>query len=315
MCKKALLILVALMLAFAVPYSQALAEGDQSNGDYYDLKAQIVDLQQQLANVNGLLKDLSYNVQENQALSEVVKEMSFQFKKSEGELHSISSLQDRIERDVIPQMISIQSTVASLGASIGEKVKALGIRVYDSESSIQQLSARTKANEDRLRQLDGIEDAVRSLNERVYTVEKALEQGASVASTDAGAGADVADAVAKLKDKVSLLSVQVQGLKGVRDQTTVLGGQVADLDAQVGALGDTLKGTAAALSTLQGRVATAEAQQANFATLDSLGELQSQVSTLNGELQKARSSSNTNFVVGLLGVLTGVAALGLLLLK
>jgi len=315
MCKKALLILVALMLAFAVPYSQALAEEGQANGDYYDLKAQIVDLQQQLANVNGLLKDLSYNVQENQALSEIVKEMSFQFKKSEGELHSISSLKDRIERDVIPQMISIQSTVASLGASIGEKVKALGIRVYDSESSIQQLSARTKANEDRLRQLDGIEDAVRSLNERVYTVEKALKQGAPVAGPDTGAGADVADAVAKLKDKISLLSVQVQGLKGVRDQTTALGGQVADLDAQVSALGDTLNGTAAALGTLQGRIATAEAQQANFATLDALGELQSQVSTLNGELQKANSASNTNFVVGLLGVLTGVGALGLLLLK
>lgn len=301
MCKKAFLILVLLALVFVVPANQTFAEEGSSSGDYYELQKRIIDLEKQLYNVDELMKDLSFDVQGNQALAEIVKEMSFQFKKSESSIHSIVSLQDRIERDVIPQMIAIQSTVASLGASLSEKLKALGVRVYDSESSIQQLSARIKANEDRRRALIGIEDTVRGINERVYSLEEALEHGAATTSMTMDESAGVSAIIATLEDKVSVVSFQIQSLKGLKAETGELSVLLAEISNST--------------NSLRSRVAAAEAAQVNFATFDEVGELQSQISTLNGELQKARSASSTNFLVGLLGVLTGVGALSLLLLN
>lgn len=312
MCKKAFSILVLLALVFVIPAYQTFAEEDSSSGDYYEMQKRIIDLEKQLYNVGELVKDLTFNVQENQALAEIVKEMSFQFKKSESDIHSIVNLQDRIESDVIPQVIAIQSTVASLGASLSEKLKALGVRVYDSESSIQQLSARIKANEDRNRALSGIEDTVRDLNERVYSLEKALAQGASTPTMDESVG--ISASVAALEDKVSMVSRQVQSLKGLKDETGALSVQLMDVDGKLQAISGLLADVTSSMSSLQSRITAAETAQANFATFDEVGELQSQLSTLNGELQKARSASSTNFLVGLLGVLTGVGALSLLLL-
>ncbi|HEY5596384.1 MAG TPA: hypothetical protein VIL47_03890 [Candidatus Bipolaricaulota bacterium] len=296
---------LALGLAFAVPAFQGLAASEEG-GDYYDLKIKVTQLEKQLDSMGDLLKDLTFNVQENQALSEIVKELSFQLKKSESDIHSITSLQDRIERDVIPQMISIQSTVASLGASLSEKVKALGIRVYDTESSIQQLSARVKANEDRLRALDGIEDAVRGINERVYAIEKALDKGAIVS-----AGASDSD----LADKVNALYMQVQALKGMKDQVDSLTANVSGYGSQIQSVADGLSGVEFSLDGLRTRLAVAEAAQVDFVTVEKLEEVQSEMTKLSDELQKARSASNTNFLVAILGVLAGIGALSMVLLQ
>ena len=305
MCKKAFIMVLALGLAFAVPAFQGLAASEEG-GDYYDLKIKVTQLEKQLDSMGDLLKDLTFNVQENQALSEIVKELSFQLKKSESDIHSITSLQDRIERDVIPQMISIQSTVASLGASLSEKVKALGIRVYDTESSIQQLSARVKANEDRLRALDGIEDAVRGINERVYAIEKALDKGAIVS-----AGASDSD----LADKVNALYMQVQALKGMKDQVDSLTANVSGYGSQIQSVADGLSGVEFSLDGLRTRLAVAEAAQVDFVTVEKLEEVQSEMTKLSDELQKARSASNTNFLVAILGVLAGIGALSMVLLQ
>lgn len=305
MCKKAFIMVLALGLAFAVPAFQGLAASEEG-GDYYDLKIKVTELEKQLDSMGDLLKDLTFNVQENQALSEIVKELSFQLKKSESDIHSITSLQDRIERDVIPQMISIQSTVASLGASLSEKVKALGIRVYDTESSIQQLSARVKANEDRLRALDGIEDAVRSINERVYAIEKALDKGAIVS-----AGASDSD----LADKVNALYMQVQSLKGMKDQVDSLTANVSGYGSQIQSVADGLSGVEYSLDGLRTRLAAAEAAQIDFVTVEKLEEVQSEMTKLSDELQKARSASNTNFLIAILGVLAGIGALSMVLLQ
>jgi len=305
MCKKAFIMVLALGLAFAVPAFQGLAASEEG-GDYYDLKIKVTQLEKQLDSMGDLLKDLTFNVQENQALSEIVKELSFQLKKSESDIHSITSLQDRIERDVIPQMISIQSTVASLGASLSEKVKALGIRVYDTESSIQQLSARVKANEDRLRALDGIEDAVRGINERVYAIEKALDKGAIVS-----AGASDSD----LADKVNALYMQVQALKSMKDQVDSLTANVSGYGSQIQSVADGLSGVEFSLDGLRTRLAVAEAAQVDFVTVEKLEEVQSEMTKLSDELQKARSASNTNFLVAILGVLAGIGALSMVLLQ
>jgi len=310
MCKKAFSILLALALLLSVPAFQTFAAEDM---DLYDLQAKVIDLEKQLNKFGELVKDLSYNVQENQALSEIVKELSFQLKKSESDIHSITSLQDRIERDVIPQMISIQSTVASLGASLNEKVKALGIRVYETESSIQQVSARIRANEDRLRSLDGIEDAVRDINERLYATEKALEMGAP-GPIDADSAATVAAAVAELEGKINKLSMQVSVLKGGKEQIDTLTVQLSDIQAAVGGISDRVDGVAFSVDGLRTRMASAEAAQASFATWDELGQVQSQVDTLTSELKKARGAASTNFLIGMLGVLAGVGALALTLL-
>lgn len=307
MCKKAFIMVLALGLAFAVPAFQGLAASSDDGGDYYDLKIKVTELEKQLNSVGDLLKDLTFNVQENKALSEIVKELSFQLKKSESDIHSITSLQDRIERDVIPQMISIQSTVASLGASLSEKVKALGIRVYDTESSIQQLSARVKANEDRLRALDGIDDAVRSINERVYAIEKALDKGAIV---HAGGTPD-----SDLSDKVNTLYMQVQSLKGVKDQVDSVAARVNGYDGTIQSISDNLSGLSYSLDGLRTRLAAAEAAQIDFVTVEKLEEVQSEMTKLNDELQKARSASNTNFLVAILGVLAGIGALSMVLLQ
>jgi len=320
MCKKAFSIVLMLAMVFAVPAYQAFAaEDDYEDMDVYDLKVKIIQLEENLYNVGEMVKDLTFNVQENQALAEIVKEMSFQFKKSQGDLHSIVSLQDRIERDVIPQMISIQSTVASVSASLNEKIKALGIRVYDTESSIQQLSARLKSNEDRLRDLDGIDDYVRSLNERLYSVEKKLEMGApgpdDMGNNDGGTVSDeVIEMIAELDGKVGMLSVKLQGLQGTQDSVDVMIGQLFDVEAQVAAIGDSIGNVEFSLSGLNSRLGSLEATQTTFATFDELGEVQSQVDSLNAELQKARSASSTNFLIGILALLSGVGALALVLL-
>lgn len=318
MCKKAFSIVLMLALVFAVPAYQAFAaEDDYEDMDIYDLKVKIVELEESLYKVGEMVKDLTFNVQENQALAEIVKEMSFQFKKSESDLHSIVSLQDRIERDVIPQMISIQSTVASVSASLNEKIKALGIRVYDTESSIQQLSARIRSNEDRLRALDGIEGNVRSLNERLYAVEKKLEMGAP-GPDDMDEGGTVSEeminALAELDSKINMLSMKVQGLQGTQDTVDALAGSLFDLEAQVVSIGESVGSVEFSLSGISSRLANVEAMQSTFATFDELGEVQSQVDSLNAELQKARSASSTNFLIGILALLSGVGALALVLL-
>ncbi len=306
MCKKAFPIIVAMILLLAAPASQAWA---QSDGDYYDLKAKIVELEKQLSSVNGLVKDLTYQVQENQALSSIVKELSFQLKKSEGDLHSLSNLQDRIERDVMPQIISLQSTVSSLGSSLSEKIKALGVRVYDAESSIQQLSARIKSNEDRLRELDGVDGKVRELNERLYKVEKALQSGASLDAVQSDA-----EAMAKLDERISSLSMSVSALKSQVSDLSGMGGRVDELNAQLTEVADGLSSVQFTVDSLRGRVSQVETAQADFATFEELGELRSQVDSMAEELTQTRNSANTNFLIGIIGVLAGIGAMGLVLL-
>jgi len=282
MCKKALSILLVLTLAMTLPAFQAFAQEEE---DIYDLKAKVVSLEESLFKVGELVKDLAFNVQENQALAEIVKEMSFQFKKSESDIHSIVTLQDRVERDLIPQIISLQSTVASLGASLNEKIKALGIRVYEMESSVQQLSARVRANEDRLRSLDGIEHDVRSLNERLYNVEKALERGAAMGASGAE-GAGLADALQTLQEDVEMLKAQIGD------------------GASLATLSNTIDSFRIRLSSIE----------INYATQEDVFDVQSQVDVLTAELQKVRNASSTNFMIGVLGVLAGIGAIALVFL-
>jgi hypothetical protein len=314
MCKKALSILLVLALAIVAPAFQSFA----SEEDLYDLKAKILELEESLYKVGEMVKDLTFNVQENQALAEIVKEMSFQFKKSEGELHSISSLQDRIERDVIPQMISIQSTVASLGASMNEKVKALGIRVYEAESSVQQISARVKSNEDRLRYLDGIEHEVRSINERLYGVEKSLEMGAPgpvMEQQSEGINEETANALTDLDSRVNSLSFTMKSLKDafalIESHVVLLETHAFDDEAEFAALSEAMSALQFSIDSARSRIGGIEAMLPTYAAQEDVTEMQSQIDVLSVELQKVRNSANTNFVVGVLGVLAGIGALAL----
>jgi len=305
MCKKAFPIIVAMILLLAAPASQAWAQ----DGEYYDLKAKIVELEKQLSSVNGLVKDLTYQVQENQALSSIVKELSFQLKKSEGDLHSLTNLQDRIERDVMPQIISLQSTISSLGSSLSEKIKALGVRVYDAESSIQQLSARIKSNEDRLRELDGVDGKVRELNERLYKVEKALQSGASLESVQSDA-----ETLSKLEDRINSLSMSVSAVKSQVSDLGDVGTQVEEVNVRLTEVADGLSSVQFTVDSLRGRVSQVETAQADFATFEELGELRSQVDAMAEELTQTRSATSTNFLIGIIGVLAGIGAMGLVLL-
>ena len=203
--------------------------------------------------------------------------------------------------------------MASLGANLNEKVKALGIRVYETESSIQQVSARVRANEDRLRALDGIEHAVRGINERLYAAEKALQMGAP-GPMDSGKASAVAEAIAALEGNVNKLSMKVSALGNLGDRTDAIAAVVSDLELNVNKLVDQVAAAQFSLDGLRTRMAAAEAAQSGFATWDELGEVQSQVDTLTGELAKARNAANTNFLIAVLGVLAGVGALALTLL-
>lgn len=241
--RKVFSILLALIL-----FSSLSPGGAWAAGEDYDVKKKLVELEAAMAKLEAMVKDLNFQVEQMKGLESIVKELSFELKQSESQIRDLFNLEKKVNQELQPRLLSLESTVGGMAASFREKLDGLSARLFELETTVDGLASRVKVSEERLREFQG----------RI----NALEQAAGM-----------------------LDPAKAQELQG----------RLGKLEELVLGLAKKVHASEAALMT------KAEASEA--------AQLQAQVEKLQREMDAAKKQANTSFVVGVVGVLTGIAAL------
>jgi len=272
MIQKSLIVVLAILFtsALAAPVWAAAA-------DYDELEKKIEELSQSLEKLEGMVKDLSFQFQQTQALSSIVKELSFELKKTESTVRDLSGLNEKLDQEIRPRLLTLEGTLQGVAASFNEKLSIFQGRVFDLETSVQGLDARLKSVEGKVRELLDLDRQLKQLDKRVA----ALEQAAKMPQNMPG------DA---LKMEI------VNQLKELRDQLQSLQGTTADLASQ--------------LDRDRGRIAMLETSKADAEEVDALKARVSQLQEqMQAELEEVKSQTSLNTALAGLGLVAGLVAL------
>jgi len=263
-----------LAIGMAIVFSGLLAASAWAGSDYKELEKKVEELSQAFQKLEELVKDLTFQVQQMEALSAIVKEFSFELKKTESTVRDLVALEKKVE-ELRPKILTLEGTIQGVAASFGQKFSVLQGRVFDLETTVQGLDARLKAVEGKVRQLLALEAQLKKLEERV----KALEQQLAQRPPDAKKAAQMLQEIAALTDR----------LKALEEAVSTFGDRI---------------------DRNRSRIASLEMTKAETEELDMLRtqvvELEHQ---LRVELEKVKSQASTNLVIASLGLVAGLVAL------
>lgn len=268
--KRLMIVLLAVTVACALP---VWAQSDDEK-----LAEKVFKLEQAFKRVEALVKDLSFQVQKAEGLGNIVKEISFEMKQAESMLRDLQNLEKKLSSEIVPRIGNLETSVAGLAHHTKERFDMLSSRIFQSEGLIDQLNVRLKGTEDRVRTLLDFSDRVKSIEERVSILEKAIKMPVDP----------------KVADELTL--------------------RINELRDRVKALGDVLSGltnkvirTEEGLAALQAKL---EEQSAMMAQQEEqLKRVQDESSALKKRLLQAENQIQTNMIVGALGAALGAFAL------
>jgi chromosome segregation ATPase len=227
-----------LVVGMAILFSGLLAASTWAGSDYKELEEKIEELSQAFQKLEGLVKDLTFQVQQMEALSAIVKEFSFELKKTESTVRDLVALEKKVE-ELQPRLLTLEGTIQGMAASFGQRFSVFQGRVFDLETTVQGLDARLKAVEGKVRQLLALEAQLKKLEERV----KALEQQLAQRPPDAKRAAALSERLQALEETVGSLSDQIgrnrsriaslEMTKADTEELDTLRAQVMELERQL----------------------------------------------------------------------------------
>lgn len=271
MVKKSLIVVLAILFTSALTTHVWAA-------DYDELEKKIEDLSQALEKLEGMVKDLSFQVQQEQALASIVKELSFEFKKTESAVHDLTGIGKKVDEEIQPRLLTLEGTIQGVAASFREKFDVFQGRVFDLETTVQGLDARLKSIEGKVRELLNLEMQVKQLDKRITF----LEQTAKMPSN--------------MPADAAMMQIMNQ-IKDLKDHLTMVEGTTADLSTQL----DKDRSRIASLETSKADVEEVEALQAHVT------QLEQQMRT---EIDDLKSQTSLNSALAGLGLVAGLVALG-----
>jgi len=163
--------LISVLLAATFLWAFALvALGGES-----DTEKKIKELESAVKNLEGLVKELSFRVQQSEALGEIVKEMGFQFKKAESDLRELQGFGKKLTEEVIPKMLTLESSVAGMAQSFQQKLDVQSARIFELETTVDGIGARLKSAEGKLLAIQELQEDLKELKSKVEEIETALK--------------------------------------------------------------------------------------------------------------------------------------------
>lgn len=269
--KRVIIVLLAVAVTFA-----ALPAWAQSDDE--KLVEKVFKLEQALKRVEALVKDLSFQVQKAEGLGNIVKEISFEMKQAESMLRDLQGLEKKLSAEITPRIGNLETSVAGLAHHTKERFDLLSSRVFQNEGIVDQLNVRLKGMEDRVRTLLDLSDRVRTIEERVTILEKAIKM-----PVDPKAADELTMRLNELRDRVKAMGEVMSGLtnKVIRTEEGV-----------------------AALQAKMEEQSTAMVQQG-----EQLKKIQDESAALKKRLLQAENQIQTNMLIGALGAAVGAFAL------
>lgn len=140
-----------------------------------ELEKKVKELEGAVKKLEGMVKELSFRVQQGEALGEIVKEMSFQFKKSESDLRELQGFGKKLTDEVIPKLLTLESTVAGMAQSFQQKLDIQSARIFELETTVDGINARLRSAEGKLFKLQELQEDVKVLQSRVKELEAAIQ--------------------------------------------------------------------------------------------------------------------------------------------
>lgn len=197
------------VIALAVVALGAL--GSTARADQYDdLAAKVVELQRDFGNLESLVKGLTYDVQQSQGFGEILKQLSFEMKKAEASISGLMVFEKRVNVEVFPTLMNLQTSVAGLIMSTQEKLDAMAGRIFTVETSVDQLSVRVSTLEERTKKLMQLQDRVVKLEEMVAQI------------SGQKPGATTSEAIDKLNRSLQALEAKVNQLSASKSEIDTL---------------------------------------------------------------------------------------------
>ena len=164
------LISVLLAVTFFWAFALVALGGEESETD-----KKVKELEAAVKNLAGMVKELSFRVQQSEALGEIVKEMGFQFKKSESDLRQLQGFGQRLTEEVIPKILTLESTMAGMAQSFNQKLDVQSARIFELETTVDGIDARLRSAEGKLFALQALQEDLKELQSKVEDIETALK--------------------------------------------------------------------------------------------------------------------------------------------
>jgi DNA repair exonuclease SbcCD ATPase subunit len=134
---------------------------------YDDLAVKVAELQKGFGNLEALVKNLTYDVQQSQGFGAILKQLSFEMKKAEASINDLSVFERRVNVEVFPTLMNLQTSVAGLITSTQEKFDTLAGRLFTAETTLDQFGVRVSTLEERTRKLLELQDRVVKIEEMI----------------------------------------------------------------------------------------------------------------------------------------------------
>ena len=264
MMKKSLIVVLAILFTSALA-AQVWA------ADYDELEKKIEELSQSVDKLEGMVKDLSFQVQQSQALSNIVKEVSFQLKQTESAVHDLTGIGKKVEEEIQPHILTLEGTIQGMASSFKERFDVFQGRVFDLETTVQGLDARMKSVEGKIRELLDLEMQVKQLDKRITS----LEQNAG---------------------KMPMDPAKMDLIKELKDHVQTLESTTADLAAQI----DKSRSRITSLETSKADTEEVEALQAKVTDLEQ--QLQMQLEEVKSQTSLVTALAGLGLVVAIVAV-------------
>ncbi|GEM_PF-1149411 len=275
-----------------------------------ELAKKVEELASNVQELEGLVKDLAFQLQQTQAISSIVKEVSFELKKLESSVRDLQMMDEKVEA-LQPRLLTLEGTIQGLAASTNEKFSMFQGRVFDLETSVQGLDARLQTVEGKIRELFALEDRVQATEQRLRELEARVAQLAQMP----GRAPQKKDG----KEGERLLAEVQRRIDALRME---LAGQLYDLSAEVEALRaglaalplDELQGQIEELATQmdrnRSRITSLEVEKAEAEEIDALRARIAQMEQqLQERIEEAQAKAQTNMILAGLGIAVGLTAL------
>jgi outer membrane murein-binding lipoprotein Lpp len=205
-------IVVIALAALALGVFAPTARAEQ----YDDLAVKVVELQKDLGNLEALVKNLTYDVQQSQGFGAILKQLSFEMKKTEASIGDLMVFEKRVNVEVFPTLMNLQTSVAGLITATQEKLDAMAGRVFTVETSVDQLSVRVSTLEERTKKLLELQDRVAKLEEMIAQL------------SGQKPGVKTSEEIQKINASVRALEDKVNQMAADQHEVTVLKRQVED---------------------------------------------------------------------------------------
>jgi len=289
MLKKSFYVVLAILFSTTIAFSSTSIAGD-----YEDIEEKVQALSKDVYSLHDTVKELAFQIQQTQAITTIIKELSFQLKAAEGGIRDLQGIYQKID-NLYPQILNLEGTVQGLAASSHEKITGLQGRVYDIETTIQGLDARLKSVEENVRALLRLESHVDKHEDRIYMLEEFRER---LSNMPTGSPEDIA----QLMNRVESIRMEMAASAARNsDRVDVVEQSLSTLP--IAAMQDQI-------SSSRNRIASLEVSKADSSEVDSLrAQLAQLESKMHAEAEAAANQRQQNLVIGSLGLAVGAVAL------